>query len=539
MGFYITLWEGCLVKMGVVQAFACVLLWGSCINMVFAEEEGSQSCVKLQQVDLHDDASLLSGKHQQELFAPYIGKCIEGKLLKGMLSDVSGFYMDRGDITTRAYLESQNIQDGVIRISVLRGFVGAIVDADSYAFNPAIRTAFAFQQGKTLNLRDLETALEMMNRPSSVQASFTIKPGDKPGASIVEVKAKHASPYHLKLGIGGRNNLNDRNLYFTGEFVLDNPLNINDILKVNYNGSKVQKYYQSNNGVEVNYSFPIASYLIEVVGTDFTYRQGVNGINDTYLSSGDTQGLRVRLNKLLFRNQTNKVNASMSVLHRNTKNHFSNQILEVSSYRTTLAQADLTHTYVPSWGQLTSTYSYYQGTDWFGARTDNYISAETGAKSQAKLQFVKHSIDTNLLYYFSDKSYSFNANAHIQFTNDLLYDNDKLTVGSDYTVRGYSSFNLFGNNAWYVKNDVTKTWQPQLDASLLQSISLSVGLDYGEVTCERDNLSSCGSVVGTAVGLSSQGKNLHGNFVWSKPLKKINQTFKMENLFIFDMTWEF
>ena len=355
----------------------------------------------------------------------------------------------------------------------------------------------------------------------------------------LQVKATHTSPYHLKLGVGGRKNLNDKNLYMTGEFIFDNPLNINDIFKVNYNGSKVQKSYQSNNGVELNYSFPIASYLMEIVGTDFTYKQGVSGINDIYLSSGDTQGLRVRINKVLFRNQKNKLNAAVSVLHKNTKNYFANQLIEVSSYRTTLAQADLSHTYIGSWGQLSSTYSYYQGMNWFGARTDHYVSAETGTTNQAKLQFIKHSFDTNLLYYFSDKSYKFNSNAHIQFTNDLLYDNDKLTVGSDYTVRGYYNRSLFGNNAWYVKNDISKTWQPNLSPSLFQSISLSAGVDYGEVRCESDNLSSCGSIVGAAVGLTSQGKHLQTHLVWSKPLKKINATFKKDDLFTFDMTWEF
>jgi len=507
-------------------------------RILYAEEVPVSACVRLDQVSVNEH-ELFNEKQQKNLFSQYIGQCIDGKILKALVAGVSSFYMDRGYITTRAYLESQNIQDGQIDISVLKGFTEAIVDADTKKSSAKIKTAFAFQKGEALNLRDIETALEMMNRPTSSQASFTIEPGSKAGSSVVEVKAKDSTPYHLKLGVGGRKNLNDKNLYMTGEFLLDNPLNINDIFKVSYNGSRVQKAYQSNNGVEINYSFPIASYLLEVVGSDFSYRQGVNGVNDTYLSSGDTQGVRVRLNKVLFRNQKNKLNVALSVLHKNTKNYFVNQLIEVSSYRTSLAQADLTHTYVQSWGQLSSTYSYYQGTDWFGARTDHYISAETGAASQAKLQFIKHSLDTNLTYYFKDRNYKFNSNAHIQYSNDLLYDNDKLTVGSDYTVRGYSSFNLFGNNAWYVKNDLSKTWQVNLMPSTLQSVSASIGLDYGEVRCERDNLSSCGSAVGTAVGLSSQGTHLHTNLVWSRPLKKINTTFKMENLFIFDATWEF
>jgi len=530
---------GYLPKMGIIKIVTCCLLCNASMDVAFAESKPNhQPCTKLQQVNMHDSIIFLSKNHQQKIFSHYLNKCIDGKLLKSILHDITSFYMQRGYITTRAYLKRQSITDGKIDIHIFNGRIENIIDTKTHASNTKITTAFAFQKGHNLNLRHLETSLEMMNRPTSVQASFTIQPGNKPGESIVQVKDNLAYPYHLKLGLGGRKNMNDKNLYMMGEFISDNPFNINDIFKINYNGSKVQKSYQSNNGVELNYSFPIASYLIEIVGTHFTYRQGVSGINDTYLSSGETQGLRVRINTVLFRNQTNKITGSLSVLQKNTKNYFANQLLEVSSYKSSLAQADLTHTYIQSWGQLTYTYSYYQGTNWFGARSDHYISAETGTRNQAKLQFIKHSFDTNLLYYFSDKHYKFNSNVHIQRTNHLLYDNDKLTVGSDYTVRGYYNRNLFGNNAWYVKNDFTKTWQLNL-TPLLQSLSLSAGMDYGEVRCESDNLSSCGSIAGTAVGLSSQSKHLFTNLVWSKPFTKINQTFQMNDLFTFDMTWKF
>jgi len=309
-GVIVPLWLNVACKERAQKVLALLLVTLS-ITTAFAEESNTQRCVELNRIDL-DYNKILDKNQQRKLLKKYMGRCIDGKLLKAVVADVSAFYMNRGYITTHAYLKAQNIHDGNIQINVLQGFVNSIVDAETKSSNTAIDTAFAFQKGELLNLRDLETALEMMNRPSSSQASFAIKPGAAPGASVVEVKDERLSPYHLKIGVGGRKNLNDKNLYMTGEFTLDNPLNINDILKVNYNGSRVQKTYQSNYGVEINYSFPIASYLLEIVGTDFSYRQGVNGINDTYLSSGATQDLRVRLSKVLFRNQKNKLSAALS-----------------------------------------------------------------------------------------------------------------------------------------------------------------------------------------------------------------------------------
>jgi len=516
----------------------CLLLSFFLVSTVFAEENFTQQCVELNKIDLNDN-DILNENQQQKLFKPYMGKCIDGKLLKAIIADVSSFYMTKGHITTRPYLKKQTIRDGQIDITVLKGTVEDIVDASTKESTAQIKTAFAFQKGHILNLRDLETALEMMNRPPSSEVKFELKPGDKPGASIVEIKSNETTPYHLKIGASGRKNLSDKNLYLTAELSIDNPLNINDILTFSYNGSRVQKEYQGSKGGELNYSFPIASYLVELVGSNFSYRQGVNGLNDTYLSNGDTSGLRLRVSKVLMRDQKNKFNVALSVYHKNTKNYFANQLIDVSSYKTTLAQIDLIHTYLQNWGRLTTVYSYYQGTDWFGSRADGYVSAEIDATTQAKLQFKKHSIDVNLLYYLTDRSYQITSNFHLQHTTDTLYDVDKLTVGSDYTVRGYLNRNLYGNNAWYSKNDMTKTWEVNLHPSLLQNVSVSVGFDYGQARCETDNQSSCGNIYGMAVGLSTQAKKLTTSFVWSRPLKKINNNFKLDDLFKFDVTWQF
>jgi len=507
------------------------------ISTPSVEESAARPCIRLNRINLDDDQ--LNDKEQEKLFREYIGRCIDGALLKAVIADASGFYISRGNITTKPYLRKQTISDGQIDITVLKGTIENIVDASTNQSNARIKTAFAFQQGKLLNLRDLETALEMMNRPPSSDARFEIKPGSRTGTSVVAIKSQDTLPFHLSLGLTGRENLKDENPYLTAELSVDNPLNINDILTFRYNGSSIQQKYQSNRGGEINYSFPVASYLIEVVGSQFSYRQGVTGLNDTFLSRGDTQAVRLKVSKVLMRNQKNKLSAALSLYHKDTKNYFSDQLIDVSSYKTTLAQFDLAHTWLHSWGQLTTAYSYYQGTDWFGARNDRYFSSQGGAADRAKLQFKKHTLDLSLLYYLFNPGNQFSSSFHLQRSNDNLHDSDKLTVGSDYTVRGYLNRNLFGNNAWYVKNDLTKTWALNIDRSLLQQFSMFVGGDFGNVACEADNRGNCGKIYGAAAGFNTKSEHLETSFVWSQPLKRLTQTFKLRSLFKFDLTWRF
>lgn len=504
----------------------------------FTDESSLKQCVRLKRIDL-DDSDILNKKHQRELFHKYMGQCINAKLLKAVMADVSDFYIKRGNITTRPYLKKQTIANGQIDISVLKGSVEDIVDAATKKTNTKIRTAFAFQKGHILDLRDLETSLEMMNRPPSSDARFEIMPGTRPGTSIIEVKSHDALPYHLKVGLSGRKSIGDNNLFLTMELSMDNLLNINDILTFRYNGSRVQREFQSNRAKVLSYSFPVASYLFELIGSRFSYRQGVQGINNIFLANGNTNGQRLRVSKILMRNQKNKFSAALSVYHKNTKNFLANQLIEVSSYKTTLVQLDLMDTWLQRWGRLTMTYSYYQGTDWFGAREDSFFSAQTGMKNQAKLQFKKQTLDINLLYYLKDRSYQITSDFYLQRTGDLLFDNDKLMIGSDYTVRGYLDRNLYGNNAWYIESNLTKTWRPNLQLSRVQTISLFGGLDYGYARCEVDNPVSCGKIYGAAIGFTAHARHWMANFVWSRPFKKITANFKLSTLFRFDLTWEF
>ena len=515
--------------------FVCFLLVSVFAPPVFAENNTVPDCVVLNKINVDDD-EILKKDDQQKLFKPYMGKCIDGKRLKAIIADVSGFYIKRGYITTRPYLKKQTIVNGQIDIHVLKGVVENIVDADTHKSSARIKTAFAFQKGHLLNLKDIETALEMTNRPPSSDARFAIKPGHKPGASIIEVKYRDFPPWHLKLGLTGRRQVERNETFLMAEASGDNLLNINDILTFRLNDNRVLREQQSTRARELNYAFPISSYLLEFIASRFFHQQGVQGINNTFLADGHTDGLRTKVGKVLMRDQTRKVNAALSIYHKRSRNFLAGQLIRVSSYKTTLAQLDVTHTWLQNWGSLTTTYSYYQGTDWFGARKDSFFDVQTGASGQAKLQFKKHTLSLNLDYRFPNKRYQFTSQAHLQYTADELFDNDKLSVGGDYTVQGYADGSLYGNNAWYVRNKLMVSWGAKLHFATLESFA---GFDYGHVKCETDNPLSCGTIYGLATGLSSQGRHFTSILTVGWPLKKISTAFRRKATLRLDTTWEF
>ncbi len=488
-----------------------------------------KKCIEFRSILIEEDE--LCNEEKDFLVKNYTGKCITAKSLKQMLHDLSACYVQHGYITTKPYLPEQNIAEGTVRFAVTKGYVSKVINKETKSSDGRTITAFLGQEGEVLNLRELETALEMMNRVASYHSTFKIIPGKETGQSIVEIETKKETPYHLILGVIGEKQGYDDNPNLSVDFSVDNPLNINDILTFRYNGSRIQKEYQSSTGMEVEYSFPLGSYVTVAKWFEFQYSQNVIGLNDEYIANGDTQGANVRVSKVVYRNKNNKFEIAGSLEYKNNRNYFENQLIDVSSYVTTLAQADLVHTYFSSWGQLKSVLSYHKGTNWFGARDDSYYNG-----NDEKLQFEKLTLNETFICRLP-KSFQIVSNWHLQYTQDLLYDSNKLRVGSYYTVRGYSS-SYYGNNAYYLHNDLIRNFSTNLSKTYLASVSPFVGFDYGEVRCERNTENACGSLAGSSIGIKTASLRLNSEFALSRAVKRI-EGMEYENLFRYNITLKF
>jgi hemolysin activation/secretion protein len=493
-------------------------------------------CIKLTQINMSEN-ELLDINTQNKLFSEYKNNdCINGKTIKKILNKISVYYSNKGYVTTRPFLKPQNLKKGKLNIDVSLGKIDKIIDSESNKNTSNISFAFIGQEDEALNLRDLETSLEAMNRVPSSKSTFKIAPSKKRGNSIIKViTQKTQEPYDLSVGVIGEENFKDKNPALSSNFLLYNPLSINDILKFTLNGSRIQKEYQSTKANEINYSFSVGTYVLEFIKSYSTYRQGIDGINDTYLSNGHIHGYKTRISKILYRNQKNKLSSAFSIHHKKNKNYFEGNEIETSSYKTTQAQLDLIHTFLQRWGQVSTTLSLYQGKDWLGARSDEYVYAQNDYENNTKLEFTKYSLDINTFYNFYT-NHSLQSNLYYQYSNDKLYNSDKLTLGGNSSVRGYSS-DYYGNSAWYIRNTLNK--KINLDKTFLKSISFYLGLDYGKAKCENNNEGNCGSMYGGAVGLKSKRKEFQTDFYFTRPLKKLDENYELKNNFNWTITMIF
>lgn len=508
----------------------CVLLQAS------FSAAGDTACIPLARVDI-EASKVLAESDQPNLIEPFLGTCIDAELIRNLLSAISNYIIEQGYVTSRPYLLEQDISDGQIEIRILVGTIEAVINADSGTTNGKIATAFVLSD-EVLNLRDLETSLEAIERLESVSANFEIRPGTRQGASIVAVKTVTEKPFRAELGVNAQTGLSSQLSLMAA---LDNPLNINDLIEFRYNSGELYRAYQDNRSRELVYSFPLGSYLLAYTYADLEYEQRVQGINGSFLSEGETTSNEFRVSKVVARSQAARLTLAVALELKDSDIYFDSQLIEVSSYRTSQARFELRHDWFQDWGQLYTTFSYHRGLDYFGARDDDYFTVEEGFETDASLQFEKFNFDSQLYYYLPDPAWYASFKLSLQYSDDLLYDNDRLYLGSPYTVRGYSSA-LSGSKAWYLRNDLTHRWQsvvnPFSGKPTTKTVSLSVGIDYGDVTCEIDNRDICGEIYGVGLGAEIADANFNGRLIWARPLKEIDDDIGDEDFFMLDVRWQ-
>jgi len=504
------------------------------IPVAAAASEDAQ-CLTLVSVDI-ETSEILSASESQDLIEPYLGACINEDLPRDLLSAISDRLIGKGFVTSRPYLLEQDISDGQIEIRILPGIVEKVVDADSGDSNGKIATAF-LAQGEILNLREIETALEQIERVSSITASIEIRPGTRQGGSIVAIKTIESDPLRFELGANTQTDL-DNQLSFLMNW--DNPLNINDILQFRSNDGELRENFQSNRSRELSYSFPLGPYLLALRHGEIEFKQRIQGSVGSFLSAGETDSDRFAISRIVARNQTVRITLGLALELEDTDNFLEDEPIDVSSYRTSQLLLELNHDWYQPWGQLGMQYSYRQGLDSFGARDDDYFTRSDGSESEARLQFEMFSIDGRMIYLLGSPDRYLDLNLHLQYSDDILFDGDKLNLGSPYTVRGYSSA-LSGSNAWYLHGDISWQFQstvnPFSENGLVKSITLSVGLDYGEVKCEVDNQDVCGEIYGAGLGLVVADANFSGRLLWGHPLKQISAGIGDEDRFLLDLRW--
>jgi len=399
----------------------------------------------------------------------YEGQCVGKQGLDLLTKGLQGVILSRGYVTTRVLLPAQDLSKGTLKFVLVPGVIRNLKFADADT-RGTLKTAFPTRDGDVLQLRDLEQGLEQMKRVPNQDASMEIVPGTEPGQSDVVVTVKRTKPWSLV--VSADNSGTDATGRYIGNvsLALYNVLGINDVLSGGYNQDlQFGNHDLGTHGWNASYAAPWGYWTGTLFGYTNTYYQQIAGVNQTFVSSGNAQTAGLKLERVIRRSQNDVSGVEFQLVKRFGASFIDDTEIPQQKRDNTFIEAGLTNRHYFGAAQFDGTLAYRQGIGWLGAMP-NTASGPT-------YYFHMATLDANLSVPFAvaGKTLRYVGTLHGQFTNDELNYIDDLTIGSRYTVRGFSGETMLAAEKGFY-------WRNELQYPIGQTGQmLYAGLDYGHL----------------------------------------------------------
>lgn len=458
-----------------------------------------EQCIVVTKIT-HENMTLLSKEEVENIINKYLNQCVLEATLKNLINELSTLYLDKGYVTSRVYIKEQDISQGEIVLSVVEGKIETI---QSPSFDMAL--AFDDQAGDYLNLRDLETALSIVNRLPSNSVTMRLIPSEtRVGKTIVALDNNKTKPYGFEFG--GNNFGSDT----TGKKQLslrlhyDNLFNINDQISINLNSTDHHFQNENSKGNSVSYSFPVGKMLYTLNYAISDYKQLVSSGTTQYKSDGHTKSYELLVSRELFHNQAHTFNAGVFVSFYDVESYISDSLIEASSYRLSKTGISFDHMYRTANFFSFVFVKYVQGTDWFGNHNPTALDEKYSAIQ----------LDTSLMTSFDALRYKLNF--HGQYSDDQLFSVNQISIGGAYSVRGYQDGGLSGNSGFYMRNELS--YPSFAKEFLLIDFTPYIALDAGYIHKEED--SDGGRLMGASIGFGLSHSGFSTDIFYAIPVWK-------------------
>jgi len=359
-------------------------------------------------------------------------------MFESLTRAISGFYRGRGFFLARAYVPEQKVNDGIVSINIVEGFLDQVVfrNNDLYS-DEQLDDLFDDLIGEAVFLDDIERVIFIANDLPGLGASALFGPGLKPGSAAIQVTTSEDPS-------SGFVSWDNYGSFYTGEqrlrlnYVRHNLLGNADRIDMNamYNLDP-----QNGTYFDINYGQPVLNYDFNAGGGFIWNSFDVGGELEDLKINGETTIVNGHLTYFYKRKRNARMSATVDLALKESES----LVINTTDSRDKLTVLSLQGLYQgTSWSgsgayqQLAATLSL--GLDEFLGSMDSDgdgMSGRTGGSGDfAGGDFTKLNIDylhVKQLANLQSLTFKFSA----QITSDLLTSLEQFALGGPDTVRAY------------------------------------------------------------------------------------------------------
>jgi len=450
--------------------------------------------------------------------AEFIGKCLTLEQINALLADISNWYLDRGYVTTRAYLPPQDLTTGALQVVVVEG------RAEDIRFSPAqeernrLRSAFPGVQGEVLNIRDLEQGLDQLNRLPSNNAKLKLEPGAETGDTLVLIENQQAKRLRLSLSEDNSGSRSTGVRQRTVEISADDVFGVSDMWTLSHKPSLSNIEDRGSKMLSGSMSVPYGYWTIGYAQSWFTYVSTIQATTKSYTSRGSSRQHDLTVERVVHRDADSKTSIEGALTLKQARNFVAETLLETQSRKLSVAGLTLRHSTKLMGGSLSATATAKQGLRAFGAKKDHAVSG-----NDPRAQFRKYSSDINYSRPFQVKEQNLSASIalHGEWSPHTLFGSERVSVGGLSTVRGFKEETASGDVGGYARSQLSWTMPTTGFGRIDQAFGRFVpyaALDGGWIKSDPAEETEGGTLTGWALGLRTSGGIVTFDIAWAQPI---------------------
>lgn len=480
-------------------------------------------------------ATLIAPERVSAAVAQSEGRCLTLADLNDVLERITFLFIEDGYIAARAYLPEQDLSDGILDVTVVEGMLEDIVWNElPDAGRTEIATAFPGLRSDPVNLRDVEQGLDQINRLASNDATIALEAGEDPGASILAVRNQVSRRWQMSVSADNHGSRATGIYQARVDVGLDNLLERNDHFRFSYqrsgaDGSSFKGDARPNSDTfDVGFSVPYGYWTFGLDASLSRYQSEIDGQVSVIDTSGHSVSGSGYLTRVVHRDRVSKTSLTGRFTYKDAENQILGTRIDVASRSLSVAEIELTHARAMFGGQASATLGIEQGLPVFGAFND-----DTAPDGSPKGQFTLARLD--LTY---DRAFDlggvpllYAGALHGQWSNDLLFGSEQISLGGRSSIRGVREGLLFANRGLYLRNDLSVLLEPVPNAWLARTIGRLepyVAFDIGYADPQAALSIEGGTLAGAAIGLRNRGGRIGFDLSYSDLIIKPDSTSDIE-----------
>ncbi len=145
-------------------------------------------------------STVFSKEELAEIASPYTNRELTNEDIESLRLALTLLYVSNGYLNSGAVIPDQTVSDGVIVFDITEGELTRIdLEGNKWFRDGYIRKRLALGGGRPLNINSLQESLRLLQQDTRIeQANVELRPGVKPGDSLLNVRIKDRFPYRVK-----------------------------------------------------------------------------------------------------------------------------------------------------------------------------------------------------------------------------------------------------------------------------------------------------------------------------------------------------